>query len=389
MTERNSIRMIYFLILLYTIILIRKYEIPSIKTSKGRDVHRCILLIIVVSLSGFSYRIGIDSIRYENIFDSLPALNEVGDIESLLIGFVVSDPLWVILNSSCKIFVGEFWFVKLVTAAFVNITIFWFVNKHTQYFFQTIFLYFLLQFWNFNFEILRESISVSFFLLALDNIIGEKKNYFRYYLLATPSIFFHSFGFITFFLPLIQLLDIKKHLKILIIITIIVTPFLMYFSDYLTGLGFLGDEAQRKMEEKYTDTGNQYGSGTINFFGMIIRMVTIISGIYIIKHVQGKVNKYIVPYGLFYILVAIMCFGFAILYRIDNYLSIPLFICIAPFISECFQRLKDGKIIILFVFLLSIMEPVFHQDYYIKYIPYSSIFNKQEYPPREKIFNNS
>lgn len=380
--------MIYFVILIYTIVLIRRYDIPSGKTLKGRDVHRYILLAVVVCLAGFSYRVGIDSIRYEYTFESIPALNEIDGIESLLLSFALYDPGWVILNSICKFFVGEFWFVKLITAAFVNTTIFWFVNKHTQYFFLTIFLYFLLQFWNFNFEILRESISVCFFLLALDNIIGEKKSFLRYYLFAAPAIFFHAFGFITFFLPLIQLFDIKKHLKILLIITIIVTPFLMYFSDFLTGLGFLGDEAQRKMEEKYTDAGNQYGSGTINYLGMMIRMVTIVSGIYIIKLMKNKVNKYIVSYGLFYMLVAIMCFGYAILYRIDNYLSIPLFICVAPFMYECFKRAKDGRFILLFVFLLSTMEPVFHQDYYIKYIPYSSIFNKQEYPARERVFNN-
>lgn len=380
--------MIYFVILIYTFILIRKYDIPSSKNSKGRDFHRYILLIIVVCLAGFSYRIGIDSTRYEYIFDSIPALNEIDSIESLLLSFALYDPMWVIFNSICKFFVGEFWIVKLVTAAFVNITIFWFVNKYSQYFFSTVFLYFLLQFWNFNFEVLRESISVCFFLIALNNIIGEKKNYYLYYLFATPSVFFHSFGFITFFLPLIQHFDIKKNLKIMLIITIVITPFLMLFSGFLTDLGVLGDEAQRKMEEKYTNAGNQYGSGAFNYLGMMIRMVTIITGIYMIKQVQNRVNKNIVSYGLFYMLVAIMCFGYAIFYRLNNYLSIPMFICVAHFIYESFRCAKVENAVLIFFFLLSALEPVFHEDYYIKYIPYSSIFDKQEYPPRERVFNN-
>ena len=319
------------------------------------------------------------------MFDAIPSLGDSGiGAAYLLLNYESVDPLWLLLNSTCKIFCNDFWLVKLVTAIFVNTTIFWFCKKHSPAPFLTICFFYIFQFWNFNYEILRESISVSFFLIALDGIIDGRNKLIRYYILVIPSLFFHSFGIITIFLPFIKYLKIDKNLTKYILILLIITPLLMSISGYLMQFDIWGDNLTRKMEEKYLAGDNSYGTGILNIFGIIQQSIIVCCAIYIVKH--SKISNEIQKYGYAFSFILLMIMGFAILYRVNNYFCLPFYICLSSYVLNALKKKKE-KILIVLIFMFFMLEPKFSYNVYRRYTPYSSIFTKEINMQREAIFN--
>lgn len=379
--------MLYIIILIYILTLVFIYDINNNKN--GKNFNFLFLLIIFICTAGFSYRLGIDSTRYEIMFDNIPSLNESSiSIRFLILNYDNYDPLWLLLNSACKTICNEFWLVKLLTAIFVNSTIFWFCRKHSPAPFLTICFYYIFQFWNFNYEILRESISVSFFLLALHNIICGRNNLIRYYIIVIPSIFFHSFGVITLFFPLIKYLKFDRNLKKYILIIAILTPFLFAISGYLMQFDMWGDNLSRKMEDKYLAGNNNYGSGVLNAFGILQEILTICCSFYII--IKSKVTNDILQYGYSYCFIMIMTIGFAILYRLNNYFFLSFCICFSYYILNTlkYTRYKSKNILLAFILITLLLEPKLSYNVYRRYTPYSSIFTKEVNIQREKIYNN-
>src|SRR5690606_2232463 len=131
------------------------------------------------------------------LFQYYPTLQEL-DFKSF-----DEEPLWLILNAICKTIYDDFVLVQLVQSAIVNITVFWFINKYSPKPFLAILLYYVFQWWNFNFEVMREAIVVSFYLYALDALLS-KKGLKRYYLRIWPAVLIHTMGFITLLFPLIE-----------------------------------------------------------------------------------------------------------------------------------------------------------------------------------------
>lgn len=61
--------MLYLIILIYTIFLVYKYDYRGSKT--GIKKHYNILLLLSIFIGGLSYRLGIDTVRYEESFNFL------------------------------------------------------------------------------------------------------------------------------------------------------------------------------------------------------------------------------------------------------------------------------------------------------------------------------
>jgi len=375
--------MIYLVVLVYILLLAFKFDRgKQCFKQKSRLIHQIILYLTLSSIAGLSYRLGIDCIRYEMRFNTIESIDQFSTFQLLLNSYDL-DPLWVLLMSVVKFFSEEFYFLHLVVALFVNGVIFWFVNKHTKYFFTTILLYFLILYWNFSFEILRESISVSFFLLALDNIIDGKNSYIRYYILALPAIFFQTFGFVVLLFPVFRILNVQKHITGAVCITIILTPIIFYFMNMVTVSGFLTEDASSKMESGYLGE-----SSSINIFGVIKSVVTIVvPSLYMITKTKGVVDNDLRSFAFLYPLFFITTYGYVMMYRMGNYAFIPFVICVGQYIHNVFRK-KDAVAILIFcVFIIFTMNKYFDETVYRRYLPYSSIFDETTDTKREQIYN--
>lgn len=376
--------MIYLVLLIYIFVLSFRFDKDKrLYKHKSKRIHQIILYLSLSTVAGLSYRLGIDCIRYEMKFDMIEPINQFSTLQLLLSSYDL-DPLWAILNSVVKFFSEEFFVLHLVVALFINGVIFWFVNKHSKYFFTTILLYCLFQYWNFNFEILREAVSVSFFLLGLDNIIGGKNNYLRYYLLALPAVFFQTFGFVVLLLPIFKVLKVQNHLTSAIWVTIILTPVIFYFMNMITASGLLMEDASSKMENGYLDE-----SSSFNIFGIIISIATLVApSLFMVYKTKGEIDESLRSFAIFYPLLIITTYGYYMMYRMGNYVFIPFVICVGQYIHNAFKK-KDVKVCLVFlVFFLFSIRNSFNESTYRRYMPYSSVFDKKTDSRREQIFND-
>lgn len=376
--------MIYLVGFIYVLILAIKYdreELPH-RYFKSKRTHQVILYLSLSLIAGLSYRLGIDCIRYEMKFNMIEPINQFSTMQLLLNSYDL-DPLWIVLNSVVKSLSDEFYVLHLVVALFVNVVVVWFVNKHSKYFFTTILLYCLIKYWNFNYEVLREAVSVSFFLLALDNIIGGKSNYMRYYLLALPAVFVQTFGFVVLLFPVIKILNVQKHLTKTIIVTIVLTPVIFYFMNIITSSGLLMEDASSKMESGYLED-----SSSFNIFGIILSIVTVVApSLFMVYKTKGGVDDSLRSFAFLYPLIVITTFGYYMMYRMGNYAFFPFVICVGQYIHDAFRKKSSMALLIFIIFFIFTTRKNFNESTYRRYIPYSSIFDETTNPKREQIYN--
>lgn len=161
--------MIYLLILIYSLTLSFVYDFGNLRI--GKKMNLLIVFMVLVSLSGFRYRIGGDSYFYIKMYEYLPTLPELSSIE---LGVSKLQPLWLLLNAISRTISPDFFVFQLLHALIVNSIIFYFFRKYTKYVFTAVLLYFIGFYGYFNFEILRESLAICVFLLSLEFFV--KKN---------------------------------------------------------------------------------------------------------------------------------------------------------------------------------------------------------------------
>lgn len=376
--------MIYLIVIFYVLTLAIKYdreEMPQ-RYFKRKRTHQVILYLTLSLIAGLSYRLGLDCIRYEMKFQIIDPINNFSTLQ-LLINSYDLEPLWTVLNSIVKFFSDDFYVLHMVVAVFVNGVIFWFINKYTKYFFTTILLYCLIQYCNYNFEILRESISMSFFLLAIDNIIAEKNNYLRYYLFALPAVFVHAFGVVVLLFPVFKIINVQKHLTEAVIFTLFLTPVLFFLMNKIVTSNFLTEEMSSKMEAGYLGY-----SSSFNIFGIIISAATIVApSLFMVYKTKGKVDDGLRSFAFLYPLIIITTYGYYMMYRMGNYMFVPFVLCVSQYIHNAFLK-KDARAILLFMlFFLFTTRTNFKESIYRRYIPYSSIIDEQIDSRREQIYN--
>lgn len=375
----------YIILLTYLFYLIYHFDIHCGNKSNSFNKHYYILLFIVIGMAGFGYRMGYDTIKYENAFygfsDSLAFMNKEIQYNE------TKEPLWVVLNVFFRSVFTEFYIMKLFIATFVNTTIFWFLRKHSKFFFSCILLYLLMLGWNFNFEILRASIAVAFFLIAFDSLCDETPNYKKYFLCIIPSLFVHWFAFLALLFPLLVNIKPNKLFLIILGLSIAVTPFLVVYSNQFLSSSFFGLLLNERIDT-YVNSEN-WGESGLNLNGILFTLVTkVIPIIFICYQVKNKENSKIVSIALAFAIFSVLRIGLDIFYRITDYFSIITIIVIINYIyDKSIVRVKQIGWLMLSLFMFSILQPLFSYNNYIRYVPYTSIFTEEIVPEREQYYN--
>jgi len=167
--------MIYLVIFLIFLIfaIIFGFGKNSSNFAKICYVLECLTLIC---LAGFRFRVGGDSLSYEDSFFEIPDLKYLLDSD---FSEKVYQPLWITLCSICKSF-GSFTLLQIVQAIIVNVGMFTIIKRYSQHRFSMVLVYYVIFYLYFNTEILRQAISIIIFLFAYPYLI--RKKYLRYYI---------------------------------------------------------------------------------------------------------------------------------------------------------------------------------------------------------------
>ena len=188
----------------------------------------CILILILVA--GLRYRIGSDTKAYMTFFETVPAIDKLRT--SFFIDNQGFEPGWIFLNSLIKTLGLGFYSLQTVHAIFVNGVIGRAIWKICKYKYLSLLCYVIILYPNFNFEILRQSVSIGLFIIGCLQVAN--KNYSWYYLCVLLAFLFHYSAIILVFIPLLlRILDklIKSpYLLMLLSIIVYISSFILKMS---------------------------------------------------------------------------------------------------------------------------------------------------------------
>lgn len=384
--------MIYIIVLLYTIYLVYKYDFQS--SVKDIKIHYNILLLISILLGGVSYRLGIDTIRYEISFNELN-VNMAYSIEDFLLSG--NEPIWYHVNKYIKSIGIGFWGVKLIVLGFVNYVVFWFVRKYSPAFFFSILLYFVYFYFAFNFQILREVLAVAFVLLGLDCVLSRrKKGYILFLLWMIPACLSHHFAFVAIIVPLACHLRNGKWYVFAVISIFLVLP---YLELLLSDLSMLDENLSQRVET-YLSSEDQGFKDGISVELLLKNLIVGVFPIYMCTlYCNSTKNKgFFIGMTLAYIIVSVVSLtSIGIVYRLRNYFAIPMIVAMGDAFKNMYNKEKiiqllpilKSRVIIIFIILLLIVSPIyklFKSPLWRMYIPYSSILFEEKNSERESLY---
>lgn len=353
------------------------------------------LLFLIFLISGLSYRLGVDVIRYENMFDSnysgafkFKDLFDNSGIES-------AEPFWVVLNWFVHSAFGEFWVLKLIIAIWVNSVIFWFIKRNTSAPFMALLTYCLLQFFEINFQVLRESLSISFFLIALDQYFRRGLKW--YYLWIIPAFFFHRFAFILLLFPLLFNIKFDKRVVYLLLFVLVVAPFTASLMGSIVNLNMfnviIGERIDSLMDNE------TYGLRSRNIFGIIEVFALFLIPVLLL--LKNQKNSTFLSLSIAYVLTILLKMSaFTILYRLNNYLVFPFAVSISialqnslykhDFTEQTVSMMRNKSLVLLCVVIFygNSIKKITSSEDFVMYYPYSSILTKDMNMNRENYYND-
>lgn len=394
--------MIYLVIFFILIYFTYRYDYIGQKAYRLNAYYLVLFLLIVVA--GFRYRIGLDTIRYESAFRWLPSLWELRWDDFKDNNY---DPLYLLFSSLAKSISSEFWVMQLIQAILVNTIIFSFIKKYTSRIFFATLLYYVFLYLNFMCEVMREACAVSMFLLSWKYF--EKEKWLPYYVLCIAAFLFHSSAILLFILPVLKWLHLTNLMRMnkytaVFLLAVLVGGFVIqrYFFDYLNLLAFTG-----RIEDRIGRYAESDLSGTVlNINGILSTVIQTILypfvAIICLKR-QYNVRSFSMEPMIF------LCFTFALLtipiaifYRYNNYFMPFAIIAMSEiaFQRKIYLSRKRYVYISRFLLWLIIFTPLlFLKIYgynssvkgsnlkeYMRYYPYSSIFDKEINRNREALF---
>lgn len=404
--------MIYFFIIFLLICLIYIYDYRKVKRFKTESFVSVLLFLIL--FSGFSYRLGVDVTRYIDAYKEFPLINKI-----ITNNYSLVYPLdrwgkgFIILFSLCRSITKEFYFFHLIHSLIINTIFFYFIYKNTKKIFFGILLYFLILYIAFNFEVLRESLAVSIFLLAWKYFINN--NWIKYYLLCLIAISFHPSAYLTLVFPLFYIPIIRKLFKVNILFiftcvgilasTIIISQI---FFEYIQLIELEDIESYaNSYSQSSLGEARELGIKGIIFFILRNVIYPLSAIIFLKRYLQNnnsnKLNNYrnkLEYFICWFIYINIANLGISIFYRFSNYLNPFIIICLADCIFDTIKT-KKYKYHLSFGIWMLIMLPysylrihTYIKDdsgsgipLYTRYYPYYTYLSEKKDEKREKLFD--
>ncbi len=379
---------VVLIILVFPLIHYRRHQ-ASEKNSK----YFYLEFIVMACLMGFRYRVGGDSIRYENLYLYQSSLTELATASNWW-----SDgyqPLWTLLSAICKSISDEFWVFQICQAFIVNGIVFYCANRYCKYRYTFVLVYFLTYYLYFNAEIMREALAVSVFMFSFKYLVSHR--YGKYYIFCLIAFMFHASAFILFFLPPIYKI-VSKRRGVPLYLTILSLSFVVILSAdviiyLMSAYLFSGNSL---ILDRLFFLGESNG---LNFFGIAGKIIFLLPVIitqrclWSVRDLNTDANNFI---SSMYIIFSIIAVVITPLSRLENYFSILFLIIFVNFICSYTCRKYFRSMISISILIFSISQvrwysalthSIYKEDSdfrrYERYIPYHSIIDKEKEPERE------
>lgn len=366
--------MIYIIPLIFIIISILRFDFNDIK-QEGKNTYNFILVILVL-IAGLQYRVGSDTPVYMQEFN-LSEWSDFKDISIIQLG--LRQIGWVVLLNVVKSVFREFFVLQIILAVFLNYSFGKFFWKYTSKPFSALLIYFFALYLDLSFNVLRQGVSIGFFLLSYDFFIEKKWS--KYYMLNACGLLFHSSAVILLFVPLFSILSKGRSYLLAFILMMLFSGNIIFdsFSSELNALE-MNDYVSSYLNSK------TYGLSETSFYvaslSSFIKLF-ILFFIWKFKLFNYKLVPFLCLFCLFATLASkiIICgrlmkffMPFVIIYEIELVYNI---------VYRYMSHIQKIALIILLMFplfnpirQLVQVNPVFNAPNYYQYYPYNSIIDK-------------
>ena len=384
--------MIYLFILFLILVGVFRYDFSS-KKPHHKEIYYRYILVSFILMSGLSYKVGSDINAYMAEFS---IVNYDNVIDADFFALTNKQPLWLLLENVCKTVVNDFAFMKIVISIFVCIVFFRFFQDNTRYYFSSLLAYFFMISFDVNFNILRQSIAMAFFLIAYSCMTKNKA--LLTYLFVTLAVMFHNSAIILLIVPLLTKINLHRvpFLSWAIAIgTSIVLLFFMSYSGLLQGLTMVIQSDDFNTFAEIYDS-SEYGTSSVRIVSVIF-YVFLHSFIYYYL-VKFKYPNLLIWMFVFYTVIFLLSYSIPILGRIKLYF-IPFYIvAVIELIYKYTKENKSAKnmsvvtavLLMLFIFpsvkYFFTINPRYNDMQLIQYYPYHSIIDKGVEQKRESLF---
>lgn len=400
--------MIYLIPMLLMVVGIYLYDYRQ--QERGKILLWILLLIILVCIAGFRYRMGIDSIKYENYYHwQQHTLAELRADDFKDTRFA---PGYVILSTICRTITYEFMLMQFVVSIAINSVVFYFFWKNTRHIFTAVLIYYFFLYLNLNMEVIREALAVSVFLLAWPFFRDGK--WWAWYGMSILAFMFHLSAIFMFVLPVICLPGVKWLFQfgtrsIFVCIGILVLGYAVnyLFFDFIKLIAFTENMAERA--EVYSKT--DLGGNKLNIMGIIIHLILYViyplTALYFVAKSRNEKDERWRKFEMMVLMsvyISILNIPIEIFTRYKNYFGFFSFVIMADWffsiLTVNYKKVRLGALswYLILVPLLGIrfysgMLGNFNKSGSIKnynmYYPYSNVFDQEIDPQREKAISYS
>lgn len=361
-----------------------KYD--GIEEHDSHKAHRYWLLcIMLICISGFSYGVGGDKFVYMEAFENIPnQIDSLFEYVYLKVLMYNHMPLWTLLIVFVKRFFDSFYVLQFIQSAFINLVYCYIAYKYTHKIFLFLLVYFLAgTFFIFNMEIMRESISIAFCLLAIESFLNGQK--IRFALFVIMGMLFHISAAIVLCFPFCRIRTTRR-----LLLMAFGTSFLTWaLSDFLLSniaslaIGGIGMIVQKIL---------YYSFQASTIFGFLRSAITFIIFPFFVMYynikweTDEKLRERKEKVIAFYMFLSMCACAFAGFTRLRNYAEIYQLIFLADFVYM-WLKTKERFVIrtvclVGIIFLTSLnfflYYPINKAYFYERYIPYTCILNEDK-----------
>nr|WP_308758069.1 EpsG family protein [uncultured Bacteroides sp.] len=388
--------MMYLIILLLLLYGIFKYDINGYRT--GQKLFYFVFLVLVL-MSAFRYRIGIDTMRY---MDYHKDIYNYSFSQYIVHGFEQTryQPLWIVYELLIGTISENFFFFQFVHSLIINCVIFIFIKKYTRRRFVFLYLYYILFYFDLNFEILREGLAVCCFLLGFKYYLNH--NWTKYYICAVTAFFIHISAVIMIIFPLFYVVKINKYTVALLVVSFCFLFFNIDLIKQYMVLFYITDSLE-SAGEHYINS-ELYGSYEGNLFAYLYKLLpaAVIPLCWIIffkNKTQGLLQSKMQGLVFLYIILGTITAVIPFFSRFSNYLVfiLILFYSLSFWLYMQEEKSQVKKIFVTCTFLITVtFFPVYKfltpipilesATWSSRYYPYYSIFFPEKDKDREYLY---
>lgn len=391
--------MFYIFSLLLLLFFAYYHDIKHIE--KNRLLHYRLILLYLISVSGFQYMVGVDTYYYVKEFEKL-------NIDSFQISDLFSSmeerrqPGWMLLMYGCRFFTSNFFWPKMIHAIILNVAVTKFFWKESKVPFLCVFIYALSGFLVLNFNALRQSLAIAFLLYAISAI---KRGDIRSFLIDILGAFmFHNTAVVLLGFILFKYIRPNKSTMYIALGSFALFIFALTKLDLQTitytliDSGFMGDAMTKQgigyMQSDWLGVRDEFAIFSLQ---RLFHTCIILFFIYRTKDMYWGV------FGFVFLLLSIISGFMPILWRFRLYIDFGFYLVMAESLSliywnQYFRKWGLRRCIFFAALTLSIAFPIKEYltpyegskyRYIDQYYPYNTIFYPEYNKEKMNFFINS